>query len=101
MLVATIILLSIVPAQDRPKTGVPGHYEHLFAYFVTAFVLAIGYSDRAARVRLAVFMVVLSGALELLQLWIPGRHSELIGFLGSSSGAALGMIVASFVPAAH
>jgi VanZ family protein len=95
LLVAAIIVLSLLPGQDRPHSGAPGEFEHLFAYLVAAVVLGIGYPERETQLKLAMFLVLLSGLMEFCQLWIPGRNSELAGFLGSSAGAIIGMISAT------
>ena len=93
-LVAAIIVLSLLPGQHRPHSGAPGEFEHLFAYLVAAVVLGMGYPERKTQVKLAVFLVLLSGMMEICQFWIPERNSELAGFLGNSAGAIIGIIAA-------
>jgi len=66
LLLAGIILLSVLPGQDRPHSGAHGHFEHLVAYLLASIVLALVYLSHPARI------VALSGALELLQLKITG-----------------------------
>jgi VanZ family protein len=95
--VIVIIVLSVVPGQNRPHHEPRGEFDHLVVYLVASVVLGIGYSDRKTQTKLVLFLVLLSGLLEVFQLWIPGRHSELAGFLASSSGAALGMIAGAIV----
>jgi VanZ family protein len=99
--VAAIVVLSLLPGQDRPHSGAPGEFEHLVAYLVAAVVLGIGYPERKTQVKLAVFLMLLSGLMEICQLWIPGRNSELAGFLGSSARAIIGMILATMSSVAH
>jgi hypothetical protein len=94
-----IIVLSLVPGQDRPHSGLPGGLEHLFAYGSAAMLLALGYPDR--KTRLAVLAVVLSAALEIGQRWVQGRYPELAGFLASGSGVALGMLAGAMVAVRH
>jgi VanZ family protein len=96
--VAAIVVLSLLPGQDRPHSGAPGEVEHLVAYLLAAVVLGIGYPERKTQRKLAAFLVLLSAAMEICQLWIPGRQSELAGFLGSSCGAILGMMAAMVFP---
>jgi VanZ family protein len=91
-------VLSLLPGQDRPRSGAAGEFEHLFAYLVTAVVLGVGYPEHTSQVRLALFLVLLAGLMEICQLWIPGRHSEVSGFLGSSTGAILGMLAVITLP---
>jgi VanZ family protein len=88
-----IVVLSLLPADERPHTGLSGQLEHTVAYFGTAFVLALGF--RTARDRVAMFslLVALAAALEAIQRMIPGRHSQIIDWLASSFGAGLGVLV--------
>jgi VanZ family protein len=97
LVIIVIIILSLMPGHARPHSGVDGGYEHLLAYLSAGILLGFGYPERNARIRLGVLLIVLSGVFEILQLWAPGRHSELAGFLGSSAGATLGMIAAAMV----
>jgi VanZ family protein len=92
-----ISVLSLVPGQGRPQSGLPGGFEHLSAYFIAALLLVVGYPDRNTWAKLALLLIVLSGALEILQLWVPGRRSELAGFLASSSGATLGTLAGALL----
>ena len=101
LLVAAIVVLSLLRGQDRPHSGAPSEFEHLVAYLVAAVVLGIGYPERKTQLKLAMLLVLLSGMMEIFQLWIPGRNSELAGFLGSSAGAIIGMISAIMSSVLH
>jgi hypothetical protein len=91
-----IFILSVVPGDARPHSGVaPGQFEHLFAYMLTAGALALGYSGKASRLLVCALLVGLAAALEVAQIWIPGRNAEVIGFSGSALGAALGCAAAA------
>jgi VanZ family protein len=94
--VAAIIVLSVLPGSDRPHSGISGQLEHVIAYAVSAALLGLAYPESRARLTAWAFLCVLSAALESLQLWIPGRTSELIGFSASSLGATLGMLAAIY-----
>src|SRR5688572_5405483 len=52
LLVAGIILLPVLPGQDRPHSGAPGHFEHLVAYLLASIVPALGYPSHPARIAL-------------------------------------------------
>jgi VanZ family protein len=92
---AGIIILSVIPSAARPHTGAGGASEHFIAYAMVAFCFAtaFGWGARLSGVLLA--LVVLSGMLELLQLVIPGRTSELVGFVSAAAGAVTGAGVAA------
>ena len=63
-----------------------------------ATTLDRGRALKGQRVKFALFLVLLSGLMEICQLWIPGRNSELAGSLGSSAGAIIGIIAAVAIP---
>jgi VanZ family protein len=73
VVVCLIVLLSIIPGNMQIRTGAPKTVEHLAAYLLSGLILmqAFGSYRRAAIV--IALLVVLAGALEILQLWVPGR----------------------------
>ena len=87
--VLAIIVLSLVPGTYRPHTGLPGEAEHFIAYYSTAFAFALGFRSRA--VVIALGLTLLAGSMEVLQLWVPGRHSAIIDAVVSSLGGLLGI----------
>jgi VanZ family protein len=93
-----LIVLSVIPGNERPHTGVfPGQIEHVIAYCGTAGILGLGYPTAKERLGMVVMLVFLAAALEVVQLGIPGRHSQFIDFAASSAGACLGMSVAALL----
>jgi VanZ family protein len=86
-------VLSLVPGTLRPETGAPGQYEHLAAYFGAAALLALG-SGTATQRWQALWLVPYAAALEIVQHFVPGRHSRFSDFVVSSVGAVLGIMVA-------
>ena len=91
--VLLIGVLSLLPGALRPDTGAPGKLEHLIAYLGTAALLALGRSALHQRWQ-ALWLIPYAGALELAQLYIPGRHAQFSDFVVSSIGAALGVAIA-------
>ncbi len=92
--VLTIGVLSLLPGALRPDTGAPGQLEHLIAYFGTSVILASRPSMPDRRWRASLLLVPYAGALELAQLFVPGRHARFSDFLVSSVGALLGAVAA-------
>jgi VanZ family protein len=89
--VLTIIVLSLVPGVDRPHTGLPGEAEHFIAYCSTGTVFALGFWSRASRIMIALGLTLLAGSMEILQMWVPGRHSAIADAVVSSMGGLLGI----------
>jgi hypothetical protein len=45
-LAATIVILSLVPSELRPETGVPHLFEHFLIFAVTGAAFGLGYEAR-------------------------------------------------------
>ena len=81
--ILTIIVLSVLPANDRPITVATlwfgqlfGQWlEHFTAFALVAGVFAIGY--RYSLLRLLLLAFFFCGAIELLQVPLPTRHARL------------------------
>lgn len=85
--VCLIIALSLVPGTLRPHVLGAGKFEHLLAYAMTSLALCLGYVDRNQRVRIGLGLSALAGALEIAQLWVPGRVSQFSDFASGAIGA--------------
>ena len=93
-----IAILSVLPGSARPHSGASGFSEHFIAYAAVAFCLWHGLTWQRQKLILLVILVVSSGVLELVQIYIPGRTAELKGLLSAAAGAVFGAIVARFLP---
>lgn len=96
LLLATIVVLSVVPAQDRPVTLAPHDVEHGGIFLVTGLAFGLGYARRHLAAVLG--LIAFSGAIELLQLQVPGRHAQLSDFLVDALSASIGVGFASIIP---
>jgi leader peptidase (prepilin peptidase)/N-methyltransferase len=85
--VIAIIVVSLVPIDWRPSTGLAKEWEHGIAYWIVAAVLTIAGVARWPRI---LAMPALAAALEFGQRFVPGRDSNVFDFLASSAGALLG-----------
>jgi membrane associated rhomboid family serine protease len=90
--VAAIIVLSLLPGDERPHTGASGQIEHVAAYLGTAVLLALGFRTMRNRVAALSALVGLAAALEIMQRLVPGRHSQVIDWFASSMGAGIGVL---------
>src|SRR5262245_478451 len=93
---AVIVVLSVVPGSERPQKalGLPGQYEHLLAYMLTAGVLGLAYRKSTTRAALLTLLVISAALLETAQILVPGRTARLIDFGASSIGAGVGLLAA-------
>jgi VanZ family protein len=90
--VVVLIVLSLLPGNERPHTGLSGQLEHTVAYFGTAVFLALGFRSIADRVATVALLVGAAAVFEMIQRLVPGRHSQLIDWLASSLGAGVGVL---------
>ena len=88
-----IVVLSVVPPEDRPMTPAPHDIEHIIIFFVTGSAFGFGYSTRL-QVQ-AVLLIAFAAAIELIQLGVPGRHSRLSDFIVDAFGASIGVGLAA------
>lgn len=90
--IGVLVVLSWIPSDWEARTSLPGQIEHAIAYCGTAAIFAFAYQD-APRWRLIAGFVALAGVLEVGQLWVPGRTSQVIDFAASSIGAIAGVFL--------
>ncbi len=90
-LVAVIAVLSLVPPWLRPETGAPHNLEHLAIFAATGFAFGLAYNRRPALVMLA--LAIFAGAIEVAQLFVPGRHARLSDFIVDALSLGIGVAV--------
>jgi len=94
--VVIIIVLSLLPGNERPHTGLSGKLEHIIAYAGTGVFAAIGYQLIRQRLTFWLAMVTLSFFLELLQQYVPGRGPSIFDAVASSSGLTIGLLIGTY-----
>jgi VanZ family protein len=85
-----LALLSLLPAQDMMRTGLPGQLEHCAAYAGAVSVAVAGYGWRRRALRIIGLFWIYAGCLEYLQNFSPGRHPSIADFAVSALGALVG-----------
>ena len=92
---AAIVILSLVPPALRPETSTPHSLEHLIIYAATGFAFGLGYKRRHDL--LAILLVLFSGAIEIAQLFVPGRHARLSDFIIDAVAVCIGLVMSSLL----
>jgi len=91
-----IAALSFVPPSLRPITFFPNIVEHAVIYFIAGCAFGIGYPNRFLKWLAGLSTFTL--AIEIVQLWIPGRHARWLDFLvdafSISAGLGIGVMLA-------
>ena len=88
-LAAAIIFLSIGPASTRPVTGAGHNFEHLMIFLAMGMAFGLGYPCRFRLLFVAMF--AFSGAVEIAQIMVPGRHARLSDFVTDAAASCLGV----------
>lgn len=92
--VGLLAAVTLVPAQERPHSGLSSGLEHVAAYAVTA--AAFSFASTARRWRILLILCLYAAILEFLQRYAPGRHARFGDFLMSSVGVFVGVSGAWF-----
>jgi VanZ family protein len=89
ILVVAIAGLSIVPPEYRVVTSFPQPLEHFSIFLLVGLAFCLGYPYRY--MAQGVVLVLFAAAVELAQVWIPGRHARLRDFLAALLGIGVGV----------
>jgi VanZ family protein len=88
--VILLAVLSLLPAQDMVRTGLPGQLEHFVAYAGSAAIAVAGYGMSRGSMQIIGGFWVYAGILEYLQHFSPGRHPSIADFAASAFGVLCG-----------
>jgi VanZ family protein len=95
LLTAAVTFATLGPARLRPHSGLGQDGEHALAFVLVGLAFGLAYPKR--RGLTAGIAVVLIGMLELLQLWMPGRHARWEDFVVDALAACAGIAVAAIL----
>ena len=86
-----ITVLTLVPKEARPVTGLPHKLEHFGIFALAGASFAVGYVLRIG----TAFLIAIAycAALEGIQIFVPGRHARLSDFVVDSAAACVGIVV--------
>ena len=94
LLAAAVTLATLGPPQYRPISYALGQDgEHALAFVLVG--LAFGLTYTRNRWLTAAIAIILSGIVEILQLWAPGRHARWEDFMVDALSAIAGLAVAA------
>ncbi|WP_316225159.1 MULTISPECIES: VanZ family protein [unclassified Bradyrhizobium] len=93
LLAAAVTFATLGPARVRPHSNLGQDGEHALAFILVG--LAFGLAYRSHRLLATGVAVVLIGALEVAQLWAPGRHARLEDFVVDALAACAGFLLAA------
>ena len=85
-------ILSLIEPRLRPVTILPHHLEHAAIFALAGFTVGLGYPNHGLRNMIA--LTVFAGAVELAQLYAPGRHARWSDFAVDAAAACIGVAIA-------
>jgi VanZ family protein len=94
--VILLAILSLLPAEDMMRTGMPSKFEHFLAYAGSASIAIAGYG-RLGSVRVIGLFWMYASVLEYLQHFSRGRHPSVDDFAASALGAFIGGLAAALL----
>ena len=93
LLAALVTFASLGPPSYRPHSDLGQIGEHGLAFILIG--LAFGFAHPEQRLRTATVAVVMTGVLEIVQIWMPGRHARLQDFVVDVIAACIGFVIAA------
>ena len=88
--VCLLAVLSLLPAQEMVRAGIPGEFEHFAAYAGSTSIAAAAYGRSCNVMGIIGLFWGYAGLLEYLQQFSPGRHPAFTDFAASAAGALSG-----------
>ena len=86
--VVGLAIASWTPGEEMIRTGVRGSFEHIAAYCISTLMLVCAHPSRSPWT-IGGALAVYAGILEIGQIYVPGRHSQLEDFAASCLGVAI------------
>jgi len=86
-----LVLLTIVPADDRPVTGIQHDIEHFGAFMLPGLLFGFAFEKRTLWLLLGAVWFCL--ALEAMQIPLSTRHARLEDALVDSLAMCIGVLV--------
>jgi VanZ family protein len=92
-LAAAVTFATLGPPRFRPHADLGQNGEHAFAFVLVG--LAFGLAYQRNRPLTALAAVAMTGVIEILQFWAPGRHARLSDFIVDALAACAGLAIAA------
>jgi VanZ family protein len=93
LLALAVTFATLGPPRMRPHSNLGQDGEHTLAFVLVGIAFGLAYPAR--RLLTTTIAVIMIGVLELLQLWVPGRHARLEDFIVDALAACAGFALAT------
>ena len=94
-LAAAVTFATLGPPRMRPHSDLGQDGEHAFAFLLIGLAFGLAYTRN--RLLTSAIAVIMIGVLELLQLFVPGRHARLEDFVVDALTACTGFALAAMI----
>ena len=99
---AALLAASWLPASIMVRTQtLPGQAEHALAYFATGICLTLLLQGRRSPLFITACIAAYAAILEVGQIFVPGRHAQLIDFVASTVGGLGGVATCAILGVAY
>jgi VanZ family protein len=93
LLAAAVTFVTLGPADVRPHSVLGHHGDHAIAFLLVGIAFGLAYPQR--RWTVSAVAVALIGLLEIMQLWVPGRHARFEDFVVDALSACVGFALSA------
>jgi VanZ family protein len=92
LLAAAVTFATLGPPRFRPHSDLGHNGEHALAFILVGLAFGLAHPRHRLLTAIAVVMI---GTLEILQVWMPGRHASLEDFVVDALAACAGLAIAA------
>ena len=93
LLAAAVTFVTLGPEEVRPHPVLGQRGDHAVAFLLVGLLFARAYPER--RWTVSAVAVALIGVLEIMQLWMPGRHARFEDFVVDALSACVGFALSA------
>lgn len=93
LLAAAVAFATLGPPQYRPHAYLSQNGEHALAFVLVGLAFGLAYARH--RIWIALIAVAMTGMIEIMQFWAPGRHARLMDFVVDALAASVGLTAAA------
>nr|WP_249163122.1 VanZ family protein [Bradyrhizobium diazoefficiens] len=93
LLAAAVTVVTLGPQDVRPHPFLGQQGDHALAFLLIGIVFGFAYPQR--RLTASALAVALIGLLEIMQLWVPGRHARFEDFMVDALSACVGFALSA------
>ena len=97
LLLVAVLIVNVVPPDLRPTSSAPHDVEHFVIFLLMGAAFAFGY--RGHQWSLGFLGVGYTAIIEILQIFVPGRHARVSDFVVDAVAFCVGIAVVTLLRA--